>query len=183
MMRMEEGIPGLENERGRMGKGLACWRDTSRPGWLGKGSKLRTEGKRGQLWKAFNSRLGERVESSELSEQGSDRTKPGRGGTETEQLLNIQGDHQDLSLRGVTRAGDPALPPQPYALRTLSSLPFLQYVRLPCLGNSCVSPGLWQLFSGLASFITQLPVLKRPSLTAPPSLFSVLVSYFIPLLH
>lgn len=35
MMRMEEGILGKENKRRRMGKRLACWRDTSKAGWLG----------------------------------------------------------------------------------------------------------------------------------------------------
>lgn len=35
MMRTEESIPGQENERGRMGTGWACYRDTRRPGWPG----------------------------------------------------------------------------------------------------------------------------------------------------
>lgn len=93
---------------------------------------------------------------------------------ETVQLLNIQRDHEDLSpSEGCGQRGWSSPSSQPYALRPH---------RPPSL-PSTMSPVLsGQLFSGSASFITQLPVLKRPSLSAPPIILCP-VSHFMSLLH
>lgn len=141
---------------------------------LGEGSKLRAEGK---VRKVSCGRP--QTPGWETSRVVQDVNRGGEGSRQRT-VPKHPGAHEDLSPAEVCdpeRGTQPLLPGLMHSGHTVLP-PSLQYVSLSCLG-SCVCRVLTlATLLRAAAFITQLPVLERPSLAAP-QLLSILVSRFL----